>query len=384
MSKKDYYAILAISRSATQPEIKRAYLKLAKKYHPDKNVNDPDAQKKFQELSEAYDILKDEQKRAAYDRFGHQAFENGNTGRSSSGFSNNTNFTGADINDVFGEFFSDFMGGSRRTNNRSVKVKGSDLKYNLEITLENAFKGFDKQINFSTQVSCSTCSGYGTKDKTQTNKCIQCAGSGTMRIQQGFFTVEQSCNRCNGSGYIIQNPCNVCNGEGRHSKRKYLMVNIPSGIENNTKIRISGEGEAGIRGGSAGDLYIFISVVPHPVYQVNGADLHFKLPLIFTTAILGGEVSIPLIDGSTVKLKVPAGTETGDKIRLKDKGMSKVRSSSRGDLYAYACIRTPKKLNKKQRELIEALDKEYNSTTETDTNNYKDEGFFSRMKNIWS
>jgi molecular chaperone DnaJ len=374
MSKKDYYDVLRITSSASSQEIKKAYLKLAKKYHPDKNSDDPDAEKKFKELSEAYDILKDGQKKAAYDRFGHGAFENG-----SPGTGGQSGFAGSDMNDIFGDFFSDFMGGEKRGRTRSSQVRGSDLKYNLEISLEDAFKGLDKKMNFTTEVKCTACNGYGTKNKGSINTCPQCGGSGVVRIQQGFFAVEQTCSNCNGSGTIIKNPCNTCNGYGRHSKQKHLVVNVPAGIEDNTRIRIAGEGEAGIRGGSSGDLYVFISVKPHDIYQVDGADLHFKLPLSFAKAALGSEVSVPLIDGSKVKLKIPAGTETGDRVRLKEKGMSKVRSSARGDLYAHAYIHTPKKLSKKQRELLEALDKDL---CEVDIN-YKDEGFFSRMKNMW-
>lgn len=378
MSKKDYYEVLEVSRSATPQEVKKAYLKLAKRYHPDRNSDDPDAEKKFKELSEAYDVLKDEQKKSAYDRFGHSAFENGGHGQGSGG---QGGFAGADMNDIFGDFFSDFMGGGGgRARSRSPQVRGSDLKYNLEISLEDAFKGIDKKINFSTEAKCSPCDGLGTKDKNGTNTCPQCGGAGAVRMQQGFFAVEQTCSKCNGSGNVIKNPCSTCHGLGRHSKQKHLMVNVPSGIENNTRIRIAGEGEAGLRGGSAGDLYVFISVKQHDIYQVEGANLHFKLPLSFTKAALGGEIDVPLIDGSKVKLKIPAGTETGDRVRLKEKGMSKVRSSVRGDLYAHAYIHTPKKLNKKQKELLEQLDKELG---EVDTN-YKDEGFFSRMKSMWS
>ncbi len=378
MSKKDYYEVLEVSRSATPQEVKKAYLKLAKRYHPDRNSDDPDAEKKFKELSEAYDVLKDEQKKSAYDRFGHSAFENGGHGQGSGA---QGGFAGADMNDIFGDFFSDFMGGGGgRARSRSPQVRGSDLKYNLEISLEDAFKGIDKKINFSTEVKCSPCDGLGTKDKNGTNTCPQCGGAGAVRMQQGFFAVEQTCSKCNGSGNVIKNPCSTCHGQGRHSKQKHLMVNVPSGIEDNTRIRIAGEGEAGLRGGSSGDLYVFISVKPHDIYKVEGANLHFKLPLSFTKAVLGGEVDVPLIDGSKVKLKIPAGTETGDRVRLKEKGMSKVISSVRGDLYAHAYIHTPKKLNKKQKELFEQLDKELG---EIDTN-YKDEGFFSRMKNMWS
>lgn len=377
MSNKDFYEVLGLSRSASAQEIKKAYLKLAKKYHPDRNSGDPESEKKFKEISHAYDILKDDQKKAAYDSMGHNAFEQGGN-RGPGGFGTGG---GPDINDIFGDFFSDFMGGgSRQTRQRSSQIRGSDLKYNLSISLEDAFKGVDKKINFSTEVKCSPCSGKGTKDTGGTNTCTQCGGAGVVRMQQGFFAVEQTCNKCGGVGQIIKNPCQTCHGTGRYSKQKHIIVNVPAGIEDNTRIRITGEGESGIRGGSSGDLYVFVSIKPHDIYKVEGDNLHCKLPLSFTKATLGGEVEIPTIDGSKVTLKIPTGTETGDRLRLKGKGMSRVRSSTRGDLYAHAYIQTPKKLSKKQKELLEELDKEFG---ESDTN-YKDEGFFSKMKNMWS
>lgn len=382
MSKQDYYSVLGISRSANSQEIKKAYLKLAKQYHPDKNKDDPSAEQKFKNLSQAYDTLKDEQKRATYDRLGHSAFENGSGGGSNGGFSSHRGFSGSDVNDIFGDFFSDFMGGNRRTGTKTPQqLKGSDLKYNLEIRLEDAFKGVDKSISFTATITCTTCDGYGTKDTVKSNTCPKCSGSGSIRIQQGFFVVEQTCSRCNGSGNVIKNPCVTCHGEGRASKQRHLIVNIPAGIEHNTRIRMAGEGEAGVRKGPSGDLYVFIAIKPHDIYQVEGADLHFKLPISFTKAALGGEVCIPLIDGSKVKLTIPAGTETGDRLRLKDKGMSKVRSLSRGCLYAHAYVHIPKKLTSKQKALLEELNQELGETDK----NYKDEGFFSRMKkNIWS
>lgn len=384
MSKKDYYEVLEVSRAASGTEIKKAYLNLAKKHHPDRNNGDAESEKKFKEAGEAYDVLKDEQKKSAYDRFGHGAFEQGGGG-SGGGFGGagaRGGFSGPDVNDIFGDFFSDFMGGSggRSAGRRSSQVRGADLKYNLSITLEEAFASVDKKLNFSAEAKCTPCSGKGTKDTNGTMTCSQCGGAGAVRMQQGFFAVEQTCGKCNGSGQVIKNPCTTCHGTGRFAKQKHLIVNVPAGIEHNTRIRIAGEGEAGMRGGLAGDLYVFVNVKAHDVYQVEGENLHFKLPLSFAKAALGGEVEVPIIDGSKVKLKVPAGTETGDRVRLKGKGMSKVRSSVRGDLYAHAYIQTPKKLTKKQKELLEALDKELG---DADTN-YKDEGFFTRMKNMWS
>lgn len=380
MSKKDCYEILGVSRSASVSEIKKSYLNLAKEYHPDRNKGNPSAEKKFKEINEAYEILKDEQKKAAYDQFGHGAFSDmgGRSGfRQSSG-----GFQGADFSDIFGDFFNDFMGSSANSTRKgaSIQTRGSDLKYSLAIDLKEAFKGVDKSISFTTVVKCSPCEGKGTKEANATTTCKQCAGSGIIRMQQGFFAIEQTCNSCSGAGQIIKNPCSNCHGSGRVSKQKSLIINIPAGVEDNTRIRLAGKGEAGIRGGSNGDLYVFVTVKPHDIFKVEGSNLHFKLPISFTKAVLGGEVEIPTIDGSRVKLSIPAGTETGDKIKLKDKGMSKVRSLSRGDLYAHIYVQVPKKLTKRQKELIEELDKELGQ----EESNYNEAGFFNKMKNLWS
>ncbi len=381
MSKRDYYEILQVSKSANASEIKKAYLKLAKKYHPDQNPDNPDAEKNFKEISEAYDILKDEQKRAAYDRMGHAAFSHG-TGASSGFSGGGTGFNSNDINDIFGDFFNDFMGSSRSgaRNRGNINSRGADLKYNISINLEEAFSGVDKSVSFSTEVKCSPCSGSGSKDSGSTTSCSTCGGAGVIRMQQGFFTIEQTCNKCGGQGQMIKNPCSTCHGQGRISKQKNLVINIPAGIENGTKIRITGEGEAGLRGGSNGDLYVFVSIKPHDIYKLENGNLHFKLPLTFTKAALGGEVEVPTIDGSKVMLTIPAGTETGDQLRLRQKGMSKVRSSARGDLYAHAYVQTPKNLTKKQRDLLEELDAELGDMKQ----NYSDGGFFAKMKNLWS
>lgn len=385
MSKPDYYQVLGVTKSSSQKEIKKAYLQLAKKYHPDQNRDDPSAEKKFKELSEAYEVLHDEQKKAAYDRFGHAAFENGgrnNSGFGAGGFGANSGFANGNINDIFGDFFSDFMGGGRSSTQRkrSAQIRGADLKYNLEISLEEAFRGLEKNIRFSAEIKCTSCDGYGTKDKSAITNCPQCAGNGRVRMQQGFFAVEQTCSKCNGQGSIVKNPCATCYGQGRKQSERNLVVNVPAGVENGTRIRITGEGEAGIKGGSAGDLYLFVSVKEHDIYYVEGADLHFKLPLSFTKAALGGEVEVPIIDGSKVKLTIPAGTENGDKLRLREKGMSKIRSSYRGDLYAHAHIYTPKNLKKRQKELLQELDREIGESQPA----YQDKSFFSKMKDLWS
>lgn len=381
MSKRDYYEVLEVSRSADAAEVKKAYLKLAKKYHPDQNAGNPEAEKKFKEISEAYDVLKDDQKKAAYDRFGHSAFAQGNSASSGFGGGARGGFNAHDINDIFGDFFSDFMGGAAAgTRSRPTSQRGSDLKYNLTITLEEAFTGIDRNINFTTQTKCSPCDGKGTKDSAATTNCGQCGGSGTLRMQQGFFAIEQTCNKCGGAGKVIKNPCGTCHGNGRVSKQKNLIVNIPAGIEDNNRIRIAGEGEAGARGGPSGDLYVFVTIKSHNVYKVENANLHFKLPITITKAALGGEVEVPTIDGSKVSLKIPAGSETGDQLRLKGNGMSKIQSSIRGDLYAHVFVQTPKNLTKKQKELLEELDKEFGDVKE----NFSEGGFFSKMKNLWS
>jgi molecular chaperone DnaJ len=376
MSKKDYYQVLGISKSATPAEMKKAYHKLAMQYHPDRNSEDKDAEKKFKEINEAYDILKDEQKRAAYDRFGHNAFQQGGNGggfnqKSGGGFH-------PDVNDIFGDFFSDFMGGSAKRQRQSSQIRGSDLKYNLSISLEEAFKGVDKDISFNTEVKCTVCNGSGSEDGKTTTICDMCGGMGATRIQQGFFTLEQTCNKCSGSGQVIKNPCKKCHGNGRYSQQKNLRVNVPAGVEDGIRIRLIGEGEAGIREGSSGDLYIFITIKSHPIYRVEGVDLHCRLPVSVSKAALGGEIVVPNIEGEKVKLKIPPGTQNGEQIKVKNNGMSKVRSSSRGDMIVHIFVETPKNLSKKQRELLEEFAKESGEDKLDEAN------FFNKMKNLWS
>ncbi len=378
MSKRDYYEVLEVPRTATPEELKKAYFKLAKKYHPDTNKS-PEAEMKFKEINEAYEMLKDEQKRAAYDRFGHGAFQQ--QGHGHGDFGGNQGFSGPDVNDIFGDFFSDFMGGrGGGARQRSSQVRGSDLKYNLTITLEEAFAGIDKNISYSTEAKCSPCDGKGTKEPNENSTCSLCGGNGTIRMQQGFFAIEQTCSKCGGQGQVIKNPCATCHGSGRTSKHKNLIVNVPAGVEDGVRIRIAGEGEAGFRGGSVGDLYVFISVKPHDIFKVENSNLHCKLDLSVTRAALGGEIEITTIDGGRVMLKVPEGTQTGDRLKLKGKGMSKVRSTERGDLFVHAFVHTPRNLSKKQKELLQELDKELGDNKQTGSS----DSFFSKMKNIWS
>ena len=379
MSKRDYYEILGLQKGASDDEIKKAYRNLAKEHHPDLNPGDTESEHKFKEASNAYEVLKDPQKRAAYDRFGHEAFENG--GRGHPGGGHRAGPQAGNFNDVFGDFFSDFMGGQRQQGHQSQKVRGSDLKYDVSITLEEAYQGTDKKISFSTMVACDGCNGTGSADGGQVDVCSTCHGQGVVRMQHGFFVIEQACPACQGQGKIIKNPCKKCHSHGRINDKKTLQVNIPAGVENGTRIRLAGEGEAGMRGGHNGDLYIFVSVSTHPLFRNEGADLHCRLPISVTTAILGGEVEVPTIDGGAINLKIPAGTQSGDKFRIKDKGMSKVRSTSKGDMYVHAFVEIPKSLTKKQKEMVEELKKEFGDDTPSSEKDKK--GFFDKMKNLW-
>lgn len=373
MSTNNYYEVLGVSKTATQAEIKKAYHKLAMEHHPDRNAGKSDAEQKFKEINQAYDVLKDEQKRAAYDQLGHAAFNQ----TSSRGYGPQAHAGGyTDINDIFGDFFSDVMGGNRRRSSDG-RVKGSDLKYNLTITLEEAFKGIDRNIAFNAEVKCDSCHGSGAEGNSTSTTCDLCRGAGVTRIQQGFFAIEQTCGKCHGAGQFIKDPCKKCHGNGRFAQTRNLLINIPAGIEDNTRMRLTGEGEAGIRGGPSGDLYVMINIKHHDIFKVIGADVHCKLPISFTKAALGGDVEIPVIDGTKVALHIPAGTQNDDKLKLKSKGMSKIRSSARGDMYAHITVEVPKNLTKKQKELVEALDKEIGEDG-------KSGNFFNKMKNLWS
>ena len=368
MSKRCYYESLEVERSVDDGGLKQAFRKLAMKWHPDKNPGDSSCEVKFKEINEAYEVLKDPNKRAAYDRFGHAAFEQGNGG-GGHGF-------GSDFAHTFSDIFEDLfgMGGGRRGGGQG-RERGSDLRYNMEITLEEAFEGKNAQIRIPTSVACETCSGTGAKAGTKPKPCTTCGGAGKIRPAQGFFTLERTCPACQGRGQVIDDPCASCSGAGRVTRERMLSVNIPAGVEDGTRIRLAGEGEAGLRGGPPGDLYIFLSLAPHEFFQRDGADLHCRVPISMATAALGGEFEVPAIDGSKARVKVPGGTQTGRRFRLTSKGMPVLRSKQMGDMYVQVSVETPQNLTKKQRELLTEFEKLSSEQPQPES-----AGFFSRVK----
>ncbi len=355
-TKRCYYEVLGVPRGASDQDLKSAYRRLAKDCHPDANGGDKEAERKFKEVSEAYEVLKDPQKRAAYDHMGHAAFDGMGRGH---GFG--PDFASS-MSDIFDDLFGEFMGG-RRGRQRSGRERGADLRYNMDVTLPEAYAGKTAQIRAPTSVTCETCSGSGAQADTRPSTCPTCAGHGKVRASQGFFTIERTCPGCQGRGEIINDPCRSCSGSGRVVKERTLSVNIPAGVEDGTKIRLAGEGEAGLRGGPAGDLYIFLSIKPHEFFQRDGADIFCRVPISMTTAALGGQVDVPAIDGEKSRVKVPEGTESGKQFRLKGKGMPVLRSKITGDMYIQVDVETPKNLTRKQRELLEAFEKESNKET---------------------
>jgi len=367
MAKRDYYEILGVQRTATDAEMKASYRKLAMKWHPDRNPGDKDCEHHFKEINEAYDVLKDEQKRAAYDRFGHAAFEHGGGGPAH-GF-------GADFASSFSDIFEDLfgMGGGRRRS--GGRERGADLRYNMEITLEEAFAGKTAQVRIPTSVTCEACSGSGAKAGSKPKTCPTCQGAGKVRHTQGFFTLERTCVACQGRGQVIDNPCPNCAGSGRVTRERTLSVNVPAGVEDGTRIRLAGEGEAGLRGGPQGDLYIFLSIAPHPFFQRDGADLHCRVPISMVTAALGGGFDVPTIDGGKTRVKVTEGTQSGRRFRLAGKGMPVLRSRQSGDMYVQVVVETPQKLTKKQRELLSEFDRLSSSETQPESS-----GFLGKVK----
>jgi molecular chaperone DnaJ len=377
MSKQDFYELLGVGRSASDHELKKAFRSLAMKYHPDKNPNDAAAEQKFKEINHAYDILKDPEKRAAYDRYGHAAFEGGIGGARGSA----NDFAGGSFSDIFEDLFSELTGSGRRrgaAETQSGKRRGSDLRYNLEISLEEAFAGKKQDINITTSVACDSCHGTGGENGAEAVTCGTCGGRGTVRMQQGFFTVERTCHSCQGTGKIIANPCKKCAGSGTVRKDRSLSVNIPAGVEEGTRIRLTGEGEAGYRGGPSGDLYIFLSIKPHQFFRREGADIHCSVPITFTNAALGGSVEVPTIEGTRAKVTIPEGTQTGHQFRLKGKGMTVLRSKGRGDMFVHVRVETPVNLSKKQKELLTQFEKASGSNS-----NPESQGFFDRMREFW-
>jgi molecular chaperone DnaJ len=372
MSKRCYYETLECPKGATVEILKTSYRKLAMKFHPDKNPGDATAEVKFKEISEAYEVLKDDQKRAAYDRFGHAAFENGMGGARAGG--NPFDFAGS-FSDVFEDFFGDLMGGGRKTRRGN---RGQDLRYNLEITLEEAFRGRTAEIEVPSAVACETCNGSGAEAGHSAETCPTCAGHGKVRATQGFFTIERSCNACRGSGKVIRHPCKTCRGAGVVQKDRVLSVDIPPGVEEGTRIRLSGEGAAGAGGGPNGDLYVFLSVAEHAIFQRDGHSLHCRAPVSFITASLGGNIEVPTLDGGRAKVAIPEGTQSGRQFRLKGKGMPVLRSAQRGDLYIEVAVETPVKLTKRQKELL----REFETASQAGTHP-EAEGFLARLKEFW-
>jgi molecular chaperone DnaJ len=367
MAKRCYYETLAINRAASDGEIKAAFRKYAMQYHPDRNPGDHTAEHRFKEINEAYEVLKDPDKRAAYDRFGHAAFEHG-MGGGAAGF-------GADFGTTFSDLFEGIFGMASGRGRSSGRERGADLRYNMEITLQEAFTGKNAQIRIPTPVTCEACSGSGAKAGTKPKTCAMCGGHGRVRHAQGFFTLERTCPNCHGRGQSIDTPCASCAGSGRVTRERTLAVNIPAGVEDGTRIRLAGEGEAGVRGGPAGDLYIFLSIGAHPFFQREGADLHCRVPVSLVTAALGGEFEVPTIDGSNTKVKVPEGTQSGRRFRLGGKGMPVLRARQSGDMYVQVVVETPQKLTKKQRELLAEFERLSSNETHPESS-----GFLGKVK----
>jgi molecular chaperone DnaJ len=365
MGKRCYYEVLEVERTASEAQLKSAFRKLAMQWHPDRNPGDKGSEHRFKEINEAYEVLKDPEKRAAYDRFGHAAFEHGAPGPAS---------FGSDFGSAFSDLFEGIFGmAGART--RSGRERGADLRYSMEISLEEAYHGKAAQVRLPTSVACEACSGTGAKSGTRPKACPTCGGLGRVRHAQGFFTLERTCISCQGRGQVIDTPCPTCSGAGRVTRERTLSVNIPPGVEDGTRIRLSGEGEAGVRGGPAGDLYIFLSIAAHPFFQRDGADLHCRVPISLVTAALGGDFEVPTIDRGKTRVKVPEGTQSGRRFRLQDKGMPVLRSKQTGDMYVQITVETPQSLTKRQRELLQEFDRLSSKDTHPES-----AGFFGKVR----
>jgi len=378
MAKRDFYEVLGVSRGASAEEIKKAYRAKAKELHPDRNADKPDAEAQFKEVNEAYDALKDADRKAAYDRFGHAAFDGGMGGgpRGARGSAGGPDFASA-FSDVFEDLFGDFMGGGGRGTGRQRASRGSDLRYNMRLTLEEAYAGLQKTINVTTLATCESCSGTGAEGGAEPVTCPTCSGMGKVRAQQGFFTVERTCPTCGGLGQIVKNPCKACGGAGRVEKTRALSVDIPAGVETGTRMRLAGKGEAGLRGGPQGDLYIFIEVREHPIFVRDGNTLYCRVPVSMATAALGGDVEVPTIDGGRSRVKVPEGSQTGRQMRLRGKGMPALRGGGAGDMVIELAVETPVNLTSKQKDLL----REFEELSEH--NNPEGNSFFSKVKSFW-
>lgn len=373
MAKADYYDLLGASRDASAEELKKAYRQRAMAYHPDRNPDNKEAERKFKEISEAYGVLSDAEKRAAYDRFGHAAFEGRGAGPGPGDFDFRSSFA-----DVFDDLFGEFMGGARRGGRREA-ARGADLRYNMEITLEEAFAGKQAKIRVPGTAACDSCGGRGARAGTRPTACGTCGGAGKVRAQQGLFTIERTCPTCRGGGQVIADPCPDCRGAGRVQKEKSLSVNVPPGVEDGTRIRLAGEGEAGARGAPAGDLYIFLSVKPHRIFQRDAMHVHCQVPIPMTTAALGGAIEVPTVGGGRARVSVPAGTQSGHQFRLRGKGMPALRGVGHGDMYIEVAVETPVNLDKRQKELLKQFDRQGGSRSTSP----QSDGFFARVKDLW-
>jgi molecular chaperone DnaJ len=374
MAKPDYYASLGVARDASPEELKKAYRKLAMRYHPDRNPGDKSAEAKFKEINEAYDVLRDPEKRAAYDRFGHAAFEPGAGAGGFGGFQ-----AGGSFADIFDEMFSEFMGGSRRSG--AASSRGADLRAAVEVTLEEAFTGKKATLRVPSLVVCEACGGTGSEGGAAPTTCPTCGGLGKIRAQQGFFLIERTCPTCGGTGKVVKDPCRVCRGTGRVQRDRTLNIDIPAGVEDGMRLRIAGAGEAGPRGGPAGDLFVDVSVRPHEIFQREGSSIYCRVPLRMTTAALGGQIEVPTIDGGRAKVTIPAGTQTGDQFRLRGKGMSQLRSAARGDMFIQVVVETPVNLTKRQQELLRQFEEE--AAKGEAKSSPESEGFFAKVASFF-
>lgn len=373
-AKKDYYEVLGVNRDASDEEIKKAFKKLAMKFHPDRNPDNPKAEDSFKEAKEAYEVLSDEQKRAAYDQYGHAGVDPSMGGGAGFG-----GFGGGGFSDAFGDIFGDIFGGGR--NQRSNVYRGADLRYNLEISLEEAARGTETKIRIPVQSTCETCHGSGARPGTSPVTCTTCNGHGQVRMQQGFFSVQQTCPKCHGTGKMVKEPCPTCHGNGRVKENKTLNVKIPAGVDEGDRIRLSGEGEAGVNGGPTGDLYVVVHLKEHPIFQRDGANLHCEMPISFSTAALGGEIEVPTLDGAA-KMKIPAETQTGSVFRLRGKGIKPLRSSEHGDLMVHVVVETPVRLTEKQKELL----REFENSTQADAGKHspKNKSWVDKARDFFS